>query len=193
MRLHPDLGLHSYGRSSLDRTLKGELRHVIKRTLGRLHTLIFVGPRGWIDLTQAQLALLKWTVRKVGTPTGRFFSVARVQGRRLENPEPVLPSSLPDPDRRRIHELAWAVHQAARFGIGRPKCLVRSLALRDLLHRQGFPNAQVQLGVRKVEGEFQAHAWVELNGMVVGDAPSHVASFQKLPELFSGMDRNVPS
>src|SRR3989441_7240065 len=52
------------------------------------------------------------------------------------------------------------VRAAARYGIGRPTCLEESLVLWFLLERQGIP-AQLRIGARKLDKEFEAHAWVE--------------------------------
>ncbi|MGB3761130.1 MAG: lasso peptide biosynthesis B2 protein [Rivularia sp. (in: cyanobacteria)] len=61
-------------------------------------------------------------------------------------------------------------------------CLRKSLALWFLLRRQGIPT-ELQIGTRFHEAEFQAHAWVEYQGYVVGDRPQvkqHFASFENL-------------
>lgn len=67
---------------------------------------------------------------------------------------------------------------AARVLPWRPACLERSMALRYLLRRRGYA-ARLRIGVRK-RGEtaeessnstaaIEAHAWVEVDGEVVGD------------------------
>lgn len=50
-------------------------------------------------------------------------------------------------------------------------CLRKSLVLWFLLRRQGIV-AELQIGTRFGQGEFQAHAWVEYQGVVVGDRSS---------------------
>ncbi len=77
-------------------------------------------------------------------------------------------------DARRI---ALAVNRAAAFGLFRPKCLVKSRALRKLLDAHGVEGAQVRIGVQLLQGRFRAHAWVEYGGQVVGDDPAMVARF----------------
>ena len=47
-------------------------------------------------------------------------------------------------------------------------CLVRSTTLWYLLRRQGIAS-EIRLGVKQDEGEFHAHAWVEVNGVVIND------------------------
>lgn len=83
-------------------------------------------------------------------------------------------------DARRI---ALAVNRAATFGLFRPKCLVKSRALRKLLDEDGIVGATVRVGVQLTEGRFRAHAWVEYAGQVVGDDPAAVARFVPMPGL----------
>lgn len=83
-------------------------------------------------------------------------------------------------DARRI---ALAVNRAATFGVFRPKCLVRSRALRKMLDAAGIAGAQVRVGVQLTDGRFRAHAWVEYAGEVVGDDPAAVARFVPMPDI----------
>lgn len=48
-------------------------------------------------------------------------------------------------------------------------CLEQSLTLWWLLRRRGYP-ADLRIGVRKDTGRFEAHAWVEVNGVVLSEA-----------------------
>lgn len=77
-------------------------------------------------------------------------------------------------DARRI---ALAVNRAAAFGLFRPKCLVKSRALRRMLDDAGIEGAEVRVGVFLRHGRFLAHAWVEYGGEVVGDDPAFVANY----------------
>lgn len=86
-------------------------------------------------------------------------------------------------DARTIRSVVWAVTRAARYGVIRPRCLVRSMALQRMLSRHGVEGAELRIGVRMQEGEFGAHAWVELDGRVVGDDPAHVATFVPATDL----------
>ena len=92
----------------------------------------------------------------------------------------------PAPDPARLPEarrLALAVVRAARFGVFRPQCLVRSVALSQMLANRGISGALVRVGVRRKNGEFSAHAWVELAGETLGDADDHVGSFVPMTNL----------
>lgn len=86
-------------------------------------------------------------------------------------------------DRGAVASVAWAVTRAARYGVFRPQCLVRSLAIQRMLRRRGVLTSALRLGVRKKDGSFQAHAWIELDGVVVGDTQQHVRTFEKVTDV----------
>jgi len=70
---------------------------------------------------------------------------------------------------------------AARHLFLRTNCLERSLVLCWLLERRGIA-AQLRIGARKEKGRFEAHAWVEVDGTVLNDAPEphlHFAPFER--------------
>ncbi|MGA7626113.1 MAG: lasso peptide biosynthesis B2 protein [Candidatus Acidiferrales bacterium] len=61
---------------------------------------------------------------------------------------------------------------AARNIFVRANCLEQSLVLWWLLRRRGI-DAALRIGGRKESGQFEAHAWVELNGVVLGSNQEH--------------------
>ena len=68
---------------------------------------------------------------------------------------------------------------AARHSLISSSCLERSLSLWWLLARQGIAT-QLRIGVRKDGEKFAAHAWIELEGIGVGEAEdthNHYAAF----------------
>ena len=71
--------------------------------------------------------------------------------------------------RARVEEIARLVDAASRHAIVSSTCLHRSLILWWLLRRRRFA-AVLQFGARKRDGRFEAHAWVEYGGTVIGDA-----------------------
>ncbi len=71
------------------------------------------------------------------------------------------------PSPRRI---AWLVDRAARDCPWPATCLRRSLLLRAFLLRSGVAS-ELRLGFRMTDGKFEAHAWVEWNGVPLNDAP----------------------
>jgi hypothetical protein len=65
---------------------------------------------------------------------------------------------------------------AARYCPGGASCLVRSLALLRLLRRRGI-GAELRVGVGRTAPALEAHAWVELDGVPVNDAPDVAARY----------------
>jgi len=75
---------------------------------------------------------------------------------------------------------------AARNLFFRTNCLERSLVLRQILRRQGFP-AELKIGARKEAGRFEAHAWVELEGRVLSDETDEQREFVPLENAVNAM------
>jgi hypothetical protein len=65
---------------------------------------------------------------------------------------------------------------AARNHPGRPSCLRRAMALNALLRTRGCP-ARVIIGVARGADGIDAHAWVEVRGAVIEDAPDVARRF----------------
>jgi len=120
---------------------------------------------------QAQWALLAARGMVRNRPIGSLATPT------VGNP-PADPARLPEARR-----LALAIVRAARFGVFRPQCLVRSVALSQMLTDRRISGALVRVGVRRKNGEFSAHAWVELAGETLGDADDHVGSFVPMTNL----------
>ena len=141
---------------------------MLARIAGKLSRLSL---RDWRELFEAQWALLvaqsmlrSRPMGSLATPVGSVVAV--------------------DPDRMlEARRLALAMVRAARFGIFRPQCLARSLALSRMLTAHGITGGIIRVGVRRYDGEFLAHAWVELAGETLGDADEHVGSFAPLTNL----------
>jgi Transglutaminase-like superfamily len=128
------------------------------------------------DLVAAQGALVAAWARVATRRRGRL--VGTVDG--------TIRSVSPSPDERallRARSLAVAVNRAAAYGLFRPQCLVRAVALKHLLDARGLRGSRVQVGVRTHRGAFAAHAWVEYGSEVLGDRPEHVGTFAPLREL----------
>jgi hypothetical protein len=60
------------------------------------------------------------------------------------------------------------VDRAARHHLYGMTCLRRSLALQWLLSRRGL-DTRLQFGVRRENGNLQAHAWLEYEGKSIGE------------------------
>ncbi len=152
----------------------------------------------WYDLRDAghaQVALLRALARVRTQAVGTLVSPFHTRALSGSGPDESLagqPSSVVERASRRtaIQRLELAIARAARRGIFRPSCLVRSLALADLLARRGVAGAEIRVGVRHPgEGvaspgesgpQLEAHAWVELDGVVLGDDYRRAHSFTPL-------------
>lgn len=84
-------------------------------------------------------------------------------------------------DVERIEVTARMVRLAARRGIVRPNCLNQSCVLWWLLRRHGI-QSDLRIGVRRQENQFEAHAWVEREGVVISDD-------EDVHDRFSAFDR----
>ncbi len=60
-----------------------------------------------------------------------------------------------------------------------PTCLRRSVTLMRELDRLGLAGA-VHIGVRKVDGNVEAHAWVQAGDVVLNDDPNVTATYVEL-------------
>ena len=123
----------------------------------------------WRDLVQAQWSLLVAHAIVGSRPIGSLtIPMARsselTDAARLEEAEAV----------------ARAVSHVARFGPVRARCLVRAVALSRMLRARGIAGSVVRIGVRRTASEFDAHAWVELGGVALGESAAHVRSFAAL-------------
>src|SRR5581483_7029840 len=94
----------------------------VSRALGKLAKL---SPPEWLELAEAQIALLSAQLLVWTRPTGRL-----VAGTAPERAPAEPPTGSPDP---RATRWALAVARAAEHGLFRPYCLVRAVALHRLL------------------------------------------------------------
>lgn len=150
----------------------------MNRVTRLLHKLATLSPREWVDLLQAQVALLAAQVLVWTRPTGRLVSHASSSAA-VATAQPAIGSALMD----RAQQLGLAVSRAGDFGLFRPLCLVRAVALHRMLEGHRIRGSRIRIGVRMRRGRFGAHAWVEYGGRVVGDDAEHVGSFAELAEV----------
>lgn len=127
------------------------------------------------DVLVAEAALVRAQAEAWLRPRGELVQVPGAAGEALHR-------TLTDAGARRAvaHRAVKALDRALRYGVVRPACLVRSIALARLLATFGVTDAQIRLGVRRTgaaAGDVNAHAWVELDGRVIGDDPRHTRRF----------------
>ena len=170
-------------------------RRVRRSTLHAVRKLATIDAAEWRYLLKGQAALL-WAQALVWVrPVGELVhSEPGASGAAGAEPGPAaapagtaaVPWAAPagSPARSDVAaQLALGVRRAAAFGLFRPLCLVRSVALNRLLERHGVHGSRIRVGVRLVDGRFAAHAWVEHDGRVLGDDVEHVRRFVHLSEV----------
>lgn len=124
------------------------------------------------DLVTAQGVLLSalWALRR--RPRGQLLRPVAARGG-MRHPR----------DEQWIERMATAIDRVARFGLFRPTCLVRAIALERLLRHTEAGAAAVRIGIRRHRTVLLAHAWIELGGRVVGDDPARVRQFIPLHDF----------
>lgn len=105
--------------------------------------------------------LVEWSLRRHGYTRTRA---------RLEWLAPRFRSgAIPEQDPLLVTAIATAVDDGNKhISVYPALCLTRALLLSFFLQRHG-QDAQIRLGVRTLMGHFQAHAWVESEGMEVNE------------------------
>src|SRR6266850_1865033 len=140
----------------------------------RLGKVIRLQRRDWGDLLAAQTALLRAQVLVWTRRCGALLAPVQV----ASNGDATTQDA-PPPVRR----LAVAISRAANYGLFRPSCLVRAVALHRMLLDRGFPDTSLRVGVRHQAGTLLAHAWVEYRGAVLADEEWRVKRFAELARM----------
>lgn len=133
-----------------------------------------------MDLAVAQWWIIR-AARAVRTrPSGELVAPSLAP---TPAPEPKSAPNADPAQQALVHRTTLAVYRASRFGILRPKCLVRSMALHEMLESRGIGGSDVRFGMRRTNGRFEAHAWVEWNGTILGDDPSEIVTFEAFTQI----------
>ena len=74
-------------------------------------------------------------------------------------------------------QISHSVSLANNYGVYQANCLQRSLVLCLLLRRRGIER-ELHFGTRKDIGRIEAHAWVEINDIVLNDSSDVRQRFQ---------------
>lgn len=122
-------------------------------------------------MLHARAALRIWQVRRGLREAGFEASLARwLRPRQTANPMA--------PMRNHAADWARAVH---RLGSRWPhsRCLDQSLALASLLRERGS-SATLVIGADRQGGQVMAHAWVEVDGVALGESTDLHARFRIL-------------
>lgn len=125
----------------------------------------------WRAATLLPIVAVSLRVRGFGKTKGWLGSKA--------SPPPV-DASRPGASVETLQRTCRMVRAGAQYGLGRPTCLEQSLVLWYLLQSQQIA-VRFRIGVRKVAGKFEAHAWVEHEGTALNqieEVHQHYAAFE---------------
>jgi hypothetical protein len=125
--------------------------------------------RKFVRLSRREKVLLGFAVLLLPT----MALVLRVIGfRRLQTALSGIPigseMTLANGSIEQARRTARMVSVAARRGFYQANCLPQSLVLWVLLRRQAI-QSDLRIGVRKENGKFEAHAWIEIQGAALND------------------------
>ena len=88
-----------------------------------------------------------------------------------------------------VRRLSYLVNAAAGNGLRNANCLERSLLLWWTLRRKGVA-ADIRFGALNVSGSFNAHAWVEWNGVILNDRADIASEFAPFPDSYGRLMRS---
>ena len=116
--------------------------------------------RGFLIRALLLLPVVGWGLRLIG-----FGRVQATLQRFMAAPRD---KSTGDDVTKKVLSASRMVSIVSRRGIYRANCLPTSLTLEHLLGQQGI-DTDLRVGVRKVAGVFEAHAWVEFLGQPLNE------------------------
>lgn len=124
----------------------------------------------WRQDAGSRGVLLEATAANVATRLGlRVLGYSRWKALLIRcAPGPKVPAGNDIDTVKAARELARLQQAVARQLSFKANCLEQSLALWWLLRRRGI-SAELRVGARKAGGTFEAHAWVEVRGIVLND------------------------
>lgn len=132
----------------------------------------------WAEIryvAEAQLVLLRAQAMRWLSPLGNFVKVSSGDPRTT-----IAPSAS---QAKACEHIASAIDRASRYGVFRPLCLTRAVALSRMLNAHGIAGHSIRIGVRRDRGSFTAHAWVELGQRVLGDTTTNTLGYLPLTQV----------
>lgn len=124
---------------------------------------------------EAQLVLLRAQAMRWLRPLGKFVPMS-------SGDSPMTFASAATQAQASAH-IVSAIDRASRYGIFRPICLTRAVALSRMLTAHGIAGHNIRIGVRHDRGSFTAHAWVELGHRVLGDTTANTLAYLPLTQV----------
>ncbi|HEX4823039.1 MAG TPA: lasso peptide biosynthesis B2 protein [Candidatus Polarisedimenticolaceae bacterium] len=121
----------------------------------------------------------------------RAFGFRRTQEWMARRPSTPPPGPGGETAAARAREVARAAGLAGAHGPVPASCLRRALTAWWLLRREGIP-VTIRIGVRREESALAAHAWIEHDGVPIGDLPSVVAGYAPFDADFARVPDTRP-
>ncbi len=143
--------------------------------LHRLNSAFRLSPADWILFLQAWIWLLLFDI---GLRTCRFLDLKSFAARLVPRP-----TRSPEQTERLLGALMIAINRARRNHLYPMTCLRGALALQKMLAERGVAS-DLRIGVRKEAGQLNAHAWLEYQGKMIGEA-------EKITEKFSTLEKSA--
>ena len=124
----------------------------------------------WLVMVEAWWALLAYWL------AFHWASYERLNELSSSNPNVMIVASSSVDAAERLHRL---VGMASRLHLVGMTCLVKASTLRWMLERRKIP-AQLRIGANKEAAGIKAHAWVEIQGRIIGEGEEITKKFQVL-------------
>ena len=131
---------------------------------------------------------VRWTALRSALDAVVVTAALKRRGLRSIRVEPRRVPTRVDPDRAR----ALAIAVDAAFGVLplAPTCLRRSVVLKRELSRQNI-DSSLHIGVRNVDGNVEAHAWIQAGDEVINDDPDLIRTYAEI--AVGDLDRLMPA
>ena len=127
------------------------------------------------DVGEAQVALLRAQAMRWLRPLGEFVEITAG--------DPRTASAHSVAQARTVERVTSAINRATRYGVFRPLCLTRAVALSQMLDSHGIVGHRIKVGVRRDRDSFTAHAWVEFGQRIIGDTTWNTLAYLPLTEI----------
>jgi hypothetical protein len=126
-------------------------------------------------VVEAQIVLLRAQAMRWLRPLGKFVQISSGDARTTFAPSASQAHA--------CAHIAAAIDRASRYGVFRPLCLTRAVALSRMLNAHGIAGHSIRIGVRHDRGSFTARAWVELGHRVLGDTTANTLAYLPLTQV----------
>jgi hypothetical protein len=143
--------------------------------LRKLRSAARLSSADWLLFIQAWIWLLLFDI---GLRTRPFPELQAFAAQSASHPPPA-----PEQTERLLHITRVAVDRARYNHLYPMTCLRRSLTLQKMLAKRWIA-AELKIGVRKDDGQLEAHAWLEYQGRTLGEA-------EKITEKFSALEKSA--